>query len=163
MGVMAEHLSPPETPTAYPLDSSKQVFTPATRSRRQWLKGALGAAATVVVSYLAWTKYFFPAAPPAPPAGTPLGATSAFAVGTPQLVKETYVVERLSDTDFRVLSAKCTHQGCAVNWEAAQGKLVCPCHAGQFDRTGKNVGGPPPSPLPTLRSHVQGSTLYVEG
>ncbi len=42
----------------------------------------------------------------------------------------------------------CTHLGCLVKWSPTEEVFICPCHAGKFDVNGKNISGPPPSPLP---------------
>jgi menaquinol-cytochrome c reductase iron-sulfur subunit len=60
-----------------------------------------------------------------------------------------------------VLSARCTHLGCQVRWDAAADAFLCPCHGGRFDREGRCVAGPPPRPLPRLQSHVADGVLYV--
>lgn len=61
-----------------------------------------------------------------------------------------------------VLSAKCTHLGCQVQWEASVQQFRCPCHGGCFDREGQRVAGPPPRPLARLASAVRDGILYVE-
>lgn len=49
--------------------------------------------------------------------------------------------------DLLILSSRCTHLSCRVNWnEDAQGYL-CPCHDAMFDIRGAVVNGPPPEPL----------------
>jgi menaquinol-cytochrome c reductase iron-sulfur subunit len=69
----------------------------------------------------------------------------------------------LPDADGRpvVLSARCTHLGCQVRWDAGSGAFLCPCHGGRFDREGRCLGGPPPRPLARLESRVEGGILYV--
>jgi len=60
---------------------------------------------------------------------------------------ETVIITRMADTgsadDFVALSDVCPHLGCRVHWEQAQDRFVCPCHGGQFDRTGRPLAGPP--------------------
>jgi Rieske Fe-S protein len=67
---------------------------------------------------------------------------------------EPVIVVRVSDTDFRALSATCTHLDCIVEYRKAKGLIWCNCHNGQYDLTGKNVGGPPPRPLTPYRVHL---------
>jgi cytochrome b6-f complex iron-sulfur subunit len=45
------------------------------------------------------------------------------------------------------LNAECTHLGCVVPYEAAQSKFICPCHGSQYDKEGRVLRGPAPSPL----------------
>jgi Rieske Fe-S protein len=62
---------------------------------------------------------------------------------------------------FQALSARCTHKGCTVAWGAADRQFRCPCHGGRFDALGRNISGPPPSPLPTLATKVVRGVLWV--
>jgi cytochrome b6-f complex iron-sulfur subunit len=48
---------------------------------------------------------------------------------------------------FIALSRVCTHLGCLVGYDSFNSKLVCPCHAGEFDLEGKVLSGPAAKPL----------------
>jgi Rieske Fe-S protein len=48
---------------------------------------------------------------------------------------------------YRVLEGACTHEGCFVDWLAAENAFSCPCHTARFAADGLNVSGPPPEPL----------------
>lgn len=48
------------------------------------------------------------------------------------------------------ISAKCTHLGCTVEWQADRRKFVCPCHGSEFDDQGRVTQGPAASPLPLV-------------
>jgi Rieske Fe-S protein len=63
-----------------------------------------------------------------------------------------YVTRRAEE--YQVLSATCTHLGCAVNWDPGAKRYQCPCHNGAFDPEGKVLFGPPPQPLTRLRARV---------
>jgi cytochrome b6-f complex iron-sulfur subunit len=55
-------------------------------------------------------------------------------------------------------SAICTHQGCTV--APADKILKCPCHGSTYDlATGKNTGGPAPSPLARISVKVEGGKV----
>lgn len=62
------------------------------------------------------------------------------------------VVIRQSETEFLVVTAVCTHQGCDVDLPTIPGaNLICPCHGAQYSSQladgGTVLGGPAPLPL----------------
>jgi Rieske Fe-S protein len=64
--------------------------------------------------------------------------------------------------EFAAYDATCSHLGCTVAYDAASGKILCPCHGGTYDpATGKNIGGPPPAPLRKLEAVVVDDKLIV--
>ena len=72
----------------------------------------------------------------------------------PALGSQVIFVNHQASGTLLALSARCTHHGCIVDWDQADHLFVCPCHHGQFDPTGKNIAGPPPSPLPAYTTKV---------
>jgi menaquinol-cytochrome c reductase iron-sulfur subunit len=75
--------------------------------------------------------------------------------------KMAYVVQN-GDGTLTVLSNRCTHLGCGVDWDARAGQFRCPCHGGVFDLEGRVVEGPPPSPLPKLALKVEDGTIFIQ-
>jgi len=66
------------------------------------------------------------------------------------------------DGEIRGLSAVCTHQGCTLVPEAAQSKLVCPCHRMSFNLTGAaNPGDYRLNPLPAVQTRVTSGSVEV--
>lgn len=49
---------------------------------------------------------------------------------------------------IRALDAKCTHEGCTVQFVPGEAVVWCACHNGRFDLDGRVLSGPPPRPLP---------------
>jgi len=71
---------------------------------------------------------------------------------------------RTRDGELLAYSQKCTHLSCAVVPRIEEGVLHCPCHEGTFDlRTGRNIAGPPPRPLPAITLEVVGDDVYAVG
>ncbi len=74
------------------------------------------------------------------------------------------VLVRLSESEFVAYSQKCTHLSCAVIPRPEQGVIHCPCHEGVFDlRTGRQLAGPPPRPLPRILLEIRGDDIYATG
>ena len=53
--------------------------------------------------------------------------------------------------DLRALDAKCTHEGCTVQYLPNDVVVWCACHNALFDVDGRVLSGPPPRPLPRYR------------
>ena len=54
--------------------------------------------------------------------------------------EEVYLIQEPNDV-FAV-SARCTHLGCTLNYDAASHRFACPCHGSIFTLSGKRVSGP---------------------
>lgn len=61
--------------------------------------------------------------------------------------KRVIVLENPSHA-IRAFDAKCTHEGCTVQYLPEQSIIWCACHNGRFDLNGRVLSGPPPRPLP---------------
>jgi len=48
---------------------------------------------------------------------------------------------------IHAISAKCTHMGCTVDWNASAKTWDCPCHGSRYTIEGANIEGPAPKPL----------------
>lgn len=62
---------------------------------------------------------------------------------------------------FIALSKVCTHLGCLVDYDKAMGRLICPCHAGNFDLEGNVLSGPPPRSLAKLPLKIEGDNIMI--
>ncbi len=59
-----------------------------------------------------------------------------------------YILRKSEDPDdILILSSRCTHLSCTVNWKEEAQTFICPCHDAKFDKDGKVLDGPPPEPL----------------
>ncbi len=91
----------------------------------------------------------------------PVGAAHVFAYPTEH---HKCLLLRLGPDEIVAFSQSCTHLACAVVPKLDQGVLHCPCHEGYFDaRTGKNIAGPPPRPLPRIVIAVEGDDVFALG
>lgn len=63
--------------------------------------------------------------------------------------------------ELRAFSAKCTHLDCNIKYLPQTKEFFCACHEGYFDDTGKNVAGPPPSPLITFSMRSEGDVMVI--
>jgi Rieske Fe-S protein len=71
---------------------------------------------------------------------------------------------RLPEGGLVAFSQACTHLSCAVIPQVDEGVFLCPCHEGYFDlRTGRNLSGPPPRPLPRIVLAIEGGEVFATG
>lgn len=138
-------------------------------SRRRFLRHLTVAAGAAVVLPLAAAQAEPPVKPAAAAKFEAVGKVADFKPGEPTkkvLANGSSVyITKSADAKkpgFQVLSSKCTHKGCEVLWTPADNQYKCPCHQGKFDATGKNVAGPPPSPLPSMPTKVEKGMLLVQ-
>lgn len=85
----------------------------------------------------------------------PPGSVTAFNSGRFYLV-------RLADGGFLALYRKCTHLGCAVPWNPAEGRFVCPCHASAFEVNGQVINPPAPRPLDRFEVVIADGVIEVD-
>jgi menaquinol-cytochrome c reductase iron-sulfur subunit len=75
------------------------------------------------------------------------------------IIEKPVYVSKGSKGELIVLSAVCTHLGCAVPWVETEKKFICPCHLGMFSRDGKLLGGPPPRDMDRLETKIEDGVL----
>lgn len=135
-------------------------------SRRNFLKLTWGVAGAVALAEAGGVAYMFLAPrtvegefggvfTAGPVDSFPPGSVTPFTNGRFYLVRE-------SDGGFVALYRKCTHLGCAVPWEPAQGRFVCPCHASAFERSGQVVNAPAPRPLDRFAVSIVDGMVQVD-
>jgi menaquinol-cytochrome c reductase iron-sulfur subunit len=71
--------------------------------------------------------------------------------------------------ELLIMSPTCTHLGCTVPFaseaeQASQDNLEfrCPCHNGQYNDQGINIGGPPPRPLDIFEPVILEGKVYID-
>lgn len=68
---------------------------------------------------------------------------------------------RTRDDEMKAFDGTCTHLDCTVQYKKDEGIVWCACHNGQYDLTGRNIGGPPPKPLEQYRVVVQAGEVLI--
>ncbi len=71
------------------------------------------------------------------------------------------ILVKTPDGELRAFSAACTHLECTVQYREDLSRIWCACHNGHFDLTGRNVAGPPPTPLDAFEVNVRGDQIVV--
>ena len=91
----------------------------------------------------------------------PVGGVRMFSYPGPE---DPCILVRPDADRYVAFSQKCTHLSCAVYYEAARGRLACPCHEGYFSvEDGSVLQGPPPRPLPRVTLERRGADLVAVG
>jgi cytochrome b6-f complex iron-sulfur subunit len=65
------------------------------------------------------------------------------------------------DGKYKAFSAICTHLDCIVQYREDVKHIWCACHNGHFDLFGKNISGPPPSPLEEFKVTIINEGIIV--
>lgn len=91
------------------------------------------------------------------------GHISEFEPGTVSHVqKGRFFISRLEDEGMIALWHRCTHLGCTVPWDEANGEFRCPCHSSVFNTKGEVMSGPAPRPLDLFPIEVQDEQVVVD-
>lgn len=86
-------------------------------------------------------------------------AEVSYAAGGREMKARIFLVS--SPEGITALSGVCTHLGCLVNYRRDKNEFICPCHGGRYDRSGKNIAGPPPAPLTRFPVAVEKGMVLV--
>ncbi|WP_235929817.1 QcrA and Rieske domain-containing protein [Chengkuizengella marina] len=70
------------------------------------------------------------------------------------------------NNEIMIMSPICTHLGCTASFAKEEQKengttFFCPCHGGQYDEFGINIGGPPPRPLDLFQPFTKNGNIYI--
>lgn len=67
---------------------------------------------------------------------------------------------RLSDTEYKSLWMKCTHQGSEL--QASGDQLYCNSHGSEFDKNGNVTQGPAETPLRSFPTSLRENKLFIQ-
>jgi len=73
------------------------------------------------------------------------------------------IVIREGDTKFAAFSAKCTHKGATVEYDAVNKQIMCPKHGSRFaQETGAVAKGPAETPLTSYAATQNAESVVVK-
>jgi cytochrome b6-f complex iron-sulfur subunit len=139
---------------------------PAT-SRRRFLDYLLGTSAIATLGAIVYPIFKFMSPPQvvestensvvaAKLGEVPLNSGKIFKFGN-----KPGILVRTSAGELKALSAVCTHLECIVQYRPDTKQIWCACHNGQYNLSGKNIGGPPPRPLEEFKVNTRGDDIVV--
>ena len=70
------------------------------------------------------------------------------------------ILFKTKDEKVYALSRICTHEGCSVDFDLAQNKLICPCHGATYEAPDGNViSGPTQRNLKKINVKIDGDNV----
>ncbi|MBI3297252.1 MAG: Rieske 2Fe-2S domain-containing protein [Elusimicrobia bacterium] len=136
-------------------------------NRKAFLNLAMGAGAAGFMGSMFYPvlRFLLPAEQTeAEPDILKVGSVADFADGFSKILKfgrSPVIVIRDLKGGFHALNATCTHLDCIVQYKKDEDLILCACHNGKYDLSGKNISGPPPRPLERYEVKVQGTDVLV--
>jgi cytochrome b6-f complex iron-sulfur subunit len=149
------------------MKSNQDSGLPARVSRRRFIDYLLGTSAFATLAAIFYPIFRFMVPPnivEAQQNSVVAGKTNEIAVNSGKIFKfgsKPGLLVRTQAGDFKAFSASCTHLDCIVQYDPNSKQIICACHNGAYDLTGKNVSGPPPRPLDEFIVKVNGDDVTV--
>jgi Rieske Fe-S protein len=143
------------------------ITHPEKQSRRDFLSYILGIGVTGWIVAILYPLYEYlkpPKAPEVDISNIKLGRLTDFENNSSKMFKignKPGILIRTSEGEFKAFSATCTHLDCTVQYKGDEKIIWCACHNGKYDLNGKNISGPPPSPLTPFNIVVQKEEVFV--
>jgi len=134
------------------------------RSLLRWILGGGFAASVVSFVYPAFKFMNPPSVPEAAVNEASVGKVGDFKPNSGKIVRfgsRPVILIRPATDEWRAFSATCTHLNCTVQYQEASRQILCACHNGLYDLSGRVVSGPPPRPLEEYTVHVRGEEVVV--
>jgi cytochrome b6-f complex iron-sulfur subunit len=149
------------------MNSEKDPRLPASFSRRRFVDYLLGTSAFATLAAILYPIFRFMVPPEIVEAqqnSVVAAKTSEIPVNSGKIFKfgsKPGLLVRTQSGDLKAFSASCTHLDCIVQYDPNSKQIICACHNGAYDLTGKNVSGPPPRPLDEFIVKVTGDDITV--
>ena len=137
------------------------------RSRRSFLDYLLGSTAVATLGAIVYPIFKFMS----PPQIVESSENSVIAAKLSEVPPNTGKIFKFGNKpgilvhtaqgEFKAFSAVCTHLECIVQYRDDTKQIWCACHNGQYNLSGKNIGGPPPRPLEEYKVNTRGDDVVV--
>lgn len=143
------------------------LHSPKDPGRRRFLDYLLGSSAVATLLAIIYPIIKFMIPPQVVEAqqnSVSVGKNAEFPPNTGKIFKfgsKPGIMIRTEAGELKAFSASCTHLDCIVQYDPKSKQIVCACHNGIYDLTGKNVAGPPPRPLEEFTVNVKGEDITV--
>lgn len=140
---------------------------PKSPSRRKFLDYLLGSSALATLAAIFYPILKFMVPPQVIEAQTnsvSVGKNAEIVSNSGKIFKfgsKPGIIIRTETGNLKAFSASCTHLDCIVQYDPGSKQIVCACHNGIYDLTGKNIAGPPPRPLEEFLVNVKGDDITV--
>lgn len=149
------------------MNSKKYPGLPASLSRRRFVDYLLGTSVFATLAAILYPIFRFMVPPEIVEAqqnSVVAAKTNDIPVNSGKIFKfgsKPGLLVRTQSGDLKAFSASCTHLDCIVQYDPNSKQIICACHNGVYDLTGKNVSGPPPRPLDEFIVKVSGDDITV--
>ncbi len=146
------------------MHNAQKISAPKPLNRRQFIGVAWAASMAVLAfqSILTITRFLKPVSTGGFGGLVYAGKVDEFPVGSVNhiLGGRFYLVRNAAG--FLALWQRCTHLGCAVPWNEAEGQFHCPCHGSLFNTVGEVIGGPAPRPMDYFPVIIRSGEVWVD-
>lgn len=145
-------------------DSTDGPSVPARRSFLNYLLGSSAVATLAAILYPIFRFMVPPQIVEAQSNSVVAGKVNDIAANSGKIFKfgsKPGILIKTDAGEVKAFSASCTHLDCIVQYDPSSKAIVCACHNGKYDLTGKNISGPPPRPLEEFTVNVKGDDITV--
>lgn len=149
------------------IENDRSVNELSNPSRRRFLDILLGSSAFATLAAILYPVLKFMVPPEIVEAqqnSVTVGKSGEIAANSGKIFKfgsKPGIIIKTQAGDLKAFSASCTHLDCIVQYDPNSKLIVCACHNGKYDLTGKNIAGPPPRPLEEFTVNVKGDDITV--
>jgi Rieske Fe-S protein len=149
------------------IEKDRSVNELSNPSRRRFLDILLGSSAFATLAAILYPVLKFMVPPEIVEAqqnSVTVGKSGEIAANSGKIFKfgsKPGIIIKTQTGDLKAFSASCTHLDCIVQYDPNSKLIVCACHNGKYDLTGKNIAGPPPRPLEEFTVNVKGDEITV--